>query len=194
MVILLILWTQITFFFNLSIQEMVAFPIFVSLQLSRLYAGYCLMIINMIICIPWFGWSVNVIKHIIYYRYHVLNLKIQNFSSWLLPSIPMTDCSKGRILVDFTAGHDCIFWLWSPPAFISSFCQFWCSLSQPFSSAVICNTSMLLAMCCLPLPFHLISACQQASLVAPHAQFMCHSAPGQEEKQLQVESCSAAAA
>lgn len=155
------------FFFLICPQEMVAFPIFVSLQLQRLYTGYC----PTIIYIPCFGWLVDVIKHIIYYRYHVLNHKIQNFSSWPLPSIPMTKCSKGRILVGFTASHSHVFWLWAPPDFISSFCQFWCSLSQPFSSAVTCNTSMLLAVCCLPVPFHLIS-CQQASVVAPRAQFM----------------------
>lgn len=97
---------------------MVAFPIFVSLQLYRLYTGYC----PMIIYIPCFGWLVDVIKHIIYYRYHVLNHKIQNFISWPLPSIPMTERGKGRVLVGFTASHNHVFWLWAPPDFISSFC------------------------------------------------------------------------
>lgn len=80
------LWLFSFLFSFLFIWEMLAFCLFVSVWLLYIYSLYWVVGLFMLLNTSSILWNNSNL-----FVCHILNLKIQNFSSWLLPSVPMIE-------------------------------------------------------------------------------------------------------
>ena len=150
-------------FLNLFIWETLAFRTFASVQLLYIYIPWLWVVgLFMLLNTSSVTWNnSNLFIH------HILNLKIQNFSSWLLPSVSMVEIQKVGV------------W-WTSQLFTIAFSdssllpalvyfqllpllEFFFPILSPSAGICFCDAPAL-PLCWLPLPSRLTSVCQRAVL------------------------------